>query len=261
MEVPLKFKINGYPEKVWGKWYEFFDVHTSDMQCPDYQSGLSEEVNTYYTAYDLPTCGARVAAMPMETESEDAFITVQGLDENGLDVFTTSKGYRIHGERLKISKEDPVYSRTTFTKITGIEKSQTCNYVRLYWQIIDEVLNEVSSRGLLAEYGPTETHPSYRRFRVAGARCDCCVKVTILGRVKDLDYKHDNDILPISSLGALRRSAQLINAEKNDKLDVAQYHQTAVDKSVEDENAYYRTGAEPFDFLFDTSPGATENLQ
>ena len=259
MEVPLKVKIDGYPDTVWSKWYEFYDVHNADLSCDEFKTGLSEEVNDYYTIYDLPAAGARIAVVPLETEADDAYITIQGIDGNGRDVFTTCNGCRIHGERLLISRETPVFSRTRFTKITGVEKSITCNYVRLYWQEI--AAGQIAGRGLLAEYKPTDVHPSYRRFHVPNAKWDCAVKVTVLGRVKVIEYRHDNDILPITNFAALRKMAQLMQAEQNEKINLANYHERGIDKTIEDENEYNRSGQDPFDFVFATSPGAIENLQ
>lgn len=260
MELPLKVKINGYPEKVWNKWYEFYDVHNADMCDNGYQPGLFEEINEIPTAYEMPSCGARVAVIPLQHEEDDAFVIVQGLDDCGRDVYTTYKGEKIHGEKLKISRENPVFSKTTFTKITAVEKSVTCNYVRLYWQRVAN--NQVTGRGLLAEYAPGETNPSYRRFRVPQAKSDCCVSITILGRVSDsITYSHDNDVLPVTNFVALQRMAQMIQAEDNEKIQVASYFRQAIEKTIEDENEYHRTGQEPLDFFWDNSPGAIENLQ
>ena len=259
MEVPIKVKIDGYPERVWSKWYEFYDVHNADFSSTDFKSGLIEEVNVYFTAYDIPVSGARVAAIPLESEAASAYIVVQGEDVLGRDVYTMCDGCRIHGEKLLISREEPVFSRTAFSKITGIEKTPTCNYVRLYWQEV--VANQVAGRGFLAEYKPAETHPSFRRFRVPAAASNCSVKVTVLGRVRDIDYRHNNDVLPITSLAGLRKMAQLMQAEQNEKIDVAAYHEQSIDKAIENENEYHKTGDDPFDFIFETSPGAIENLQ
>lgn len=259
MEVPLKFKIDGYPEAVWSKWYEFFDVFSSDLCDLSYQPGLYEEVNPYFTAYDIPYPSAYVAVVPLDTE-QSKYITIQGVDINGKEIFTTFNGRQIHGERLLISRENPTFTTRSFAKITGIEKDRTCNYVRLYWQTYNLDAKQVTGRGLLAEYRPTDTHPSYRRFRVPGIQ-NSCAKITILGRVKDMtDFYHDNDILPITSLGALTKMAQLIQAEGNDNIQVATFHENTIDNIIENENQYYETGYEPFDFFFPMSPGANENL-
>lgn len=260
LEVPIKVKIDGLPEKVWSYWYEFFDVHNADLNDKSFQGGLIEEVNTYYTIYDLPTCGARIAAVPLADEPTESTITIQGEDEHGRDVFTTIEGQSIHGERIKINRQNPVFTKTTFKKITSIEKTLTKNPVRLYWQIYDKENQKNVARGLLGEYRSTDTHPRFRRFRVPQARTDCCVKVTVLGRVRMLDSYHDNDILPVTSITALRKMAQSIQADGNDKLDVANAHSVMAEKILEDENQYYRTGQEPFDFAWEGSPGSNEPL-
>lgn len=261
LEVPLKVKINDSSEPVWSHWYEFSDVQSRDVTCDDFKPGLFEEVGIFHTVHDLPSPGARVAAIPRCPESDDATVTIQGLDLQGQDVFTKYKGVQVHGETIKISKSKPVFTKTVFSRITGIEKSKTTDYVRLYWQTVDPALKKILDRGLLAEYRPTETNPSYRRFRVPSASKDCCVKITVLGRIKLQDYYHDNDILPVSNINALERMAQAIQAELNEKLQVAQYHEKAVDRLIEEENTYYRTGQDPLDFDYGRSPGSNRNLQ
>lgn len=258
MEVPLKVKIDGMPEKVWSLWYEFYDINNEDLCDKKYEPGLYEEVNQYFSAYDLPEEGGRIFAVPLIQEKDDAYITIQGVDLSGREVFTCPDNKeQITGEKLKISKTKPTISKTVFKKITGIEKSKTNSHVRLYWQLP----GDVPVRGLLGEYRPTDTYPSFRRFRIPSAKTDCCVKVSVLGRVKLLDYYHDNDILPITSFPALRKMCQLIQAERNERMDIAVAHEAGIERLLDDENQYYRTGGEPFDFFFDTSPGANENLQ
>lgn len=260
MEVPLKVKIEGLPEKVWSYWYEFFDIHHADLCDSSYQPGLFEEVDIYFTVYDIPSPGARIGVIPLDKENEDAYVLLQGLDLNGKEIYTTVNGERFHGEKIPINREKPVFSRNVFSKVTGVEKSQTCNYVRLYWQTYDPVGKKFLSRGLLSEYRPTDTYPSFRRFRVPAARQDCCVKISVLGRVKLMEMYHDNDILPVGNIAALRKMTQVIQAERNDKLDVATGHELGIERLLDDENQYYRTGGEPFDFFWPTSPGRNWNL-
>jgi hypothetical protein len=259
MEVPLRVKIDGYPNQVWSKWYEFYDVHSVECESKSFKPGLYEEPNTFFTIYDLPTTGARIAPIPLEEEGEDAYIIIQGEDVNGRDVFTYSNGVHIHGEKLPISREKPVFSRTVFSKITGIEKSRTCNHVRLYWQTHEG--DRVLSRGLLSEYRPNDLNPSYKRFRVPEARCDCCVKVEVIGRVKLLDSYHDNDVLPITNIGAMRSMAMTIQSERTNNIQEANFHNSRVGQAIEDENQYHKTGQDPFDFILFNSPGGNENLQ
>ena len=261
MEVPLKFKIDGRAERVWSKWYEFYDVNGADRCDAGYTPGLFEEIGSFFTIYDIPKPGARLAPIPLGDEEKEAYIIVQGTDVNGRDVFTEYQGREIHGELIPIIRAKPVFSKTTFAKITGIEKTQTNTHVRLYWQTYDSVAKKTLSRGLLGEYRPTDTTPSFRRFRVPGASRDCCADVSILGRVKLLNYYHDNDVLPITSISALKRMALTARAEASDNVQVAQYHEQGAIRVVDNENQYYRAGEDPFDFNFDLSPGSNENLQ
>ena len=260
LEVPLKVKIEGMVESVWSKWYEFHDVNSAEIQNSNYKPGLFEETGRYFTIYDIPSCGARVSAIPGGTEKEDAEITIQGLDPEGREIFTIRDGKQVHGETIKISRDEPIFTQKTFGKITGVEKSRTCHHVRLYWQTVD-CNNKFLARGLLSEYRPNDTLPSYRRFKVPQASPDCIAKICILGRVKMLESYHDNDILPVSSLGALRSMATLIQSEQNNRINEARFHNSSVDKILNDENEYYKTGEEPLDFVWDTSPGRNENLQ
>lgn len=259
LEVPLKVKIEGIVESVWSKWYEFHDVNSAEIHDTNFKPGLFEETGIYFTVYDVPPGGARIAAIPAASEKESAEVTIQGLDEFGRDIFTIREGKQVHGETIKICRDKPVFTQKCFSKITGIQKSITCQHIRLYWQTIDGNKNPVA-RGLLSEYRPTDTTPSYRRFRVPHARADCPAKICVLGRVKMLDSYHDNDVLPVKSIGALRSMATLIQSEQNNRIQDAQFHNSSVDSILNDENEYHKTGEEPLDFVFDTSPGRNENL-
>lgn len=272
MEVALKVKIDGYPSSVWSKWYEFqscnqFDVSSSrgannsggvsaGHSNSGFCTGLQEMVDRYPTVYDMPECGGRVSAIPFCEEDEDAHIIVQGLDMHGRDVFTEHHGERIHGERLTINKRKKTYSKTKFSKITAVQKTQTNHYVRLYW-----FNPENKEQGLLSEYRPTDTDPCFRRFRVPGVDPHCCTKITVLGRVKLLDCYHDNDVLPVTSIPALKKMAQLIQSEENDQDVGMQRHKKDLsDELIEDENQYQRTGDESFEFECEVSPGNLCNL-
>ena len=259
MEVPLKVKIDGIIESVWSKWYEFHDVNSAEIDDSNFKPGLFEEVGDFFTVYDIPPSGARIAAIAAGAEKDDAEITIQGKDEHGRDIFTVQDGKQVHGEKIKISREDPVFTRKCFTKITGIEKSRTCHHVRLYWQTVD-CQNKPTARGMLSEFRPTDTVPSYRRFKVPHARADCPAKICVLGRVKMLESYHDNDILPVKSIGALRAMASVIQSEQNDRINEARFHNNSVDNILNDENEYHKTGEESVDFVWDTSPGRNENL-
>lgn len=254
LELPIKMRVEGEVGTVFDKWYEFYD-HNTLNNCVPCEGGLVEEINTFFTVFDIDCPGARLLVVPNCEEDEDSHLLITGLDECGKEIYMPHKGDRYKGEYVRISKASPRYSQKLFTKITGISKSETKGYVRLYayWP-------DTGDRKFLGEYRPSDTNPSYRRFRIVGMSCEKCFKVTILGRVRFCDNYADNDIIPISNLRALKLMAQQLQAEDNDDLQSAQYKNQRINQAIEDENSYKRTPRATIDFECETSPGSIKNL-
>ena len=257
LELPVKIRLDGKTgraSQVYDKWYEFYDQSTL-ADCVPCEDGIVEEINTFYTAFDPPCGGARILAVPRCKEDEDAHFVIQGLDREGKEVFISHQGDHIKGERLTINKEKRRYTKVAFTKITGITKTKTKNYVQLHWYCPD-----TGSSGLLGEYKPSDTNPSFRRFRVLGADGDCPFKITLLGRIRFCENYDDNDIIPISNLRALKLMAQQIQAEDNDSIQTASYKNQRIEQTLQNENQYKRTPQAPLDFYLPTAPGSIKNL-
>lgn len=265
LEVPLKATIEGYPERVWSKWYEFFDASKHEIgnlsqhpfSIPARVAGIHEEPDEYYTIYEIPKTGARIAAVAFDAADDgEASLIVQGEDIDGNQIYTTHKGQHQHGEFLTAKRERPTYSTKVFTKITGIQKTRSANYIRLYW--FNPTTNEM---GILGQYRPDETLPSYRRFRVVGLGCDKCAKVSIIGRLRILDHYHDNDILPVTNLTALRELAMSEQDSENGKIQDSAFRWKKAGSIIENENEYRKTGQESgWDIGWETSPANMENL-
>ena len=142
-----------------------------------------------------------------------------------------------------------------FSKITGIEKTKTVHYVRLYWY-----KPETGEKGLLGEYRPGDQHPSFRRFRVIGKQCRDWFKVTILGRIRLYDSYSDNDVIPFTNIRALKLMAQQLQNEDNNELEAAQYKNARIEQTLNDENNYKRTPSQPVDHIQVVSAGNIFNL-
>lgn len=254
LELPIKMKVEGKAGNVFDKFYEFYDQSTL-ADCTPCEEGLVEEVNPYYTQFDLPYGGARILATSMCNEAEDAHLLIQGTDEHGKEIYMPHKGERFKGEYLGINKEKPRYTKKTFTRITAVQKTPTKHYVRLYWYN-----PESGDKGLLAEYKPGDTNPSFRRYRVASLSCEECFKITVLGRIRFSENYHDNDIIPISNIRALKLMAQQLQAEDNDDLQNAAYKNQRIEQALDNENQYKRTPQATIDFFGPTSPGSIKNL-
>lgn len=247
--------FGGNADSVYDKWYAFYDQSTL-ADCIPWERGIVEENNVVFTAFDIPKGGARLLAVPHCQEDPDAQFIIRGLDEKGKEIFMPHKGDReFSGEVLTINKDKPKYTQKTFTKITGIQKTTTKHYVRLY------AYNPTTQKSsFLGQYKPTDTNPSFRRFRVVGADCNRCLKVTVLGRVRFCENYHDNDIIPISNIRALKLMAQQLQAEDNDNVEVANYKNQRVEQTITNENFYKRTNQAPIDFFVEVSPSNIKNL-
>lgn len=272
LELPLKIKIDGEVASSFDKWYEFYDNNTLS-NCVPCEEGIFEEPNVVFTAFDLPPHGARILAKPICKEAlgspesnsfcppdtsdtpEEAHFVITGRNEFGEEVFMPHKGTQLKGEYLSINKFKPKFTQTCFTAITGIEKTVTNHYVDLMWFDPHTKLT-----GLLGKYKPSDTHPSFRRFRINGLACDRCFKVTILGRVRFCENYHDNDVIPISSLRGLRLMAQHLQSEDNDDIQTADYKNKRIAQVIQDENNYKRTTSATIDFFRETSPGRIPNI-
>lgn len=258
--LPTHIKIIGPCERseigrVYDKFYEFYESETLENYNP-WEKGAVEQPNTYFTQYDLPACGARILAVPRCVEDCDSHLVLQGTDQGGLDIYVPKKdGLKEKGEYLSIDKQLPKYTEATFKTITSIEKCTTRDYVRLYWYN-----PETKEKGLLADLRPNDTRPSFRRARILGCDPRFPTKVVILGRVRFYDNYVDSDIIPITSLRALRVQAQAMQAEENDNVQLSQAKEASVMNIVNNENQYNRTPQAQVNFEPETSPGSIRTI-
>lgn len=258
--LPVSIRIDGpcaagSPGRVYDKFYEFYEDATL-TDCTPWEKGAVEEPNTFFTQYDIPLCGARILAVPRCCEDAGAHLMLYGIDKEYKDIWVPRKeGGKTKGEYLSIQKENSKYTLACFTSFTSIEKTVTKDYVRLYWYNPD-----TQAKGLLADLRPNETRPSFRRARILGADCNQSVKVTVLGRVRFYDNYADSDIIPITSLRALKLMAQTLQAEDNDNIQVASYKGQRVTDVIENENRYNRTPQASVNFEPETAPSGIRNI-
>lgn len=257
--LPLKIRIDGpcggFQGNVYDKFYEFYEEATL-TDCQPWEKGAVEDINNYFTQYDLPTCGARVLAVPRCKEDEGAHLILSGSDTEFKDIWMPkSDGTKNKGEYLTIDHSKNRYTAATFTSFTAIEKTVTKDYVRLYWHI-----PETGEKGLLTELRPNETRPSFRRYKILGIDCNIAYKVSVLGRVRFFDNYADSDIIPITSIRALKLMAQTLQADDNDNVQVSGYKESRVDRVIDTENRYNRTPQATVDFCAETAPSGIKNI-
>lgn len=255
LETPLKVKIDSKVGTVWDKWMEYYNI--GEMEgCVPCSDAMYEEPNRFPTVYDLPSGGARVGVLATACEDTDAHVIVMGKDVTGREVVTNHEGTQITGEYLRVVKGQLRYTQVTFGVITAIQKTKTNGYVQLFW--VNTVGN---TKGFLADYSPGEELPSYRRFRLTNPNCSSSVQVSVLGRIRLKDNYADNDVLPFDNLYALELAGQSINANFNDKPDLAKAKDAFLQDSIINEGEYKRVqNGQPVDIMYMTSAGAVKNI-
>lgn len=206
LETPLKVKIDDQVGSVWSKW---FDWRHGNLEpgCLDASNAVFIDGNSYCTIYNIPAGGGHVACCGTANEDDDAHIIVCGASR-GQEVVTKHEGKEINGEYLCIQKNRLIATQVRFDKINSIYKSKTNGNVPLY-----SIEKNGANKILLADYGPNETVPQYRRARIQACGSGV-VKVSILGRIRIKDHYADSDKLPFEYLLAMETAAQAIQASR-----------------------------------------------
>jgi len=261
LAVVLKVKINESVEPVHSKWFEFYDqMSAREFDGADqWQAGVIQEVNSFPTVYDIPVCGAHVIAELGNKcrDAKNAYTIIQGIDQHGVDVYTHYKNELIHGERLDLEKNVAKRSRTKFSKITNITKSETDDYVKYYYQV-----EKQETPRMLSILTPKETIGDFRRARILTRACDPrqCYLLTILGRLHIRSDYHDNDIVPITDLTGIQTLAEAKQASTSNNLQAAGFKYQLLDRQIEDEQMYNRPSDTTLDIDYDTSPGSIDEV-
>jgi hypothetical protein len=247
-----KIKIGGKVDRVWSQWVDYYDVGGSDwIEC---KGGVSRLPNTYPVVYDPPRPGFRLMAQPLADEDKDAHFIIQGRDIEGRPVYRERNGVDLAGDYISIKKETestaPSATRTIFSEVTSIVKSPTKNLVRLLY-----VYPETKQAYLAGEYGPTETNPSYIRYRINRLQKGCCFDLNILGMVKIPTMYHDYDSVPVEDLDLIERVAKEIGHENNNEIGLANYMRDSSVSAIQLANNRKHEGNEsPIDWVKDFTP-------
>jgi len=256
VENVLKAKIDHKVAEVWNKWHTFHSVKDDLSDCLPTGQVMMEDGTETPLAYDIPQGGSIVGVMATCKEDGEAFVTVQGKDETGREIYTFHNGEQIVGERFKLEKNIIRYGKVKFATITSVTKSQTNGYVTLH--AINKKTKELR---FLADWAPSETKPSYRKFKIISRDCPSIAHLTLLTRVRIKDTYSDNEITLFENSLAIMLAAQRIQNETNNNPEVANYKREAVEDLLEKEAGYKKTSSSgPMDVYFPLSGGAIRNI-
>lgn len=232
--------ICGMPRRIENPWYEFLDGGPWIQKggCGD-SSAVIDSDNSV-TFKDI--CGPkRLRVYTDLTEATGSQILVRGIDENGNRVQTFVDNEWIDGEYISLVG-GPVLSAKLYTKIDSVVKPITKGYVRVY-----QYDDDTAVQSCIAIYAPTETLPTYRRYRVPSISCDASEHpkcVTALAKRQFLPVFEDNDELFITNLRALKFAVQAIEAYDTSNVALGDAFELKAVRALNEELKEYRGGAQ-----------------
>ena len=208
-----------YPVK--SQWYEFspsgFAVNTEDNSSNSVN--LIDYGSEWPTFRDVPSSGVPLRIYSSGWYTEPFEVRVQGLDLNGEEVYNNWQDLSLDpGDR-----DDPIRIRgeSFYFGVPGSEP--TDDYERystfvnglVSFSRIDNIIKPVTDEPIkitynagadtIGIYGPSETNPGYRRYRLPtgfddGDTVMCLVRRGFTKAVKDNDVIYPNDITSLRTM-------------------------------------------------------------
>jgi hypothetical protein len=160
---------------------------------------------------DIQGDGRTVRAYPSTPLDNNKTVTLFGEDTNGQPLITQGAGAWSMGIKLQLQAP---YAETLIQvrRIDRVIKDETQGPVRLYaWNVASAVLED------LAYYEGSETNPSYLKSQINGPCCnDCGTTFGVIALVKlgFVPVKHDDDLVIIDNLEALKNMIMAIRSEE-----------------------------------------------
>lgn len=268
VEKIISADICGAPTHVWGSNYEFLDGGPGDLsRYTLFGSGkdLIDMGDGYPVMYDVPSTltidtataessddieegeGYYLMAFSNSTKDLGKELTVRGLTFDNLEVFTgTSPGVTVginvwQGEvegNVQGALTTQKMSASTFRDISQVHKPVTTGYVTLY-----ACKPSSNYMYMLAKYHPSETLPSFRRYRITNTNAPECASIYALVKMRYLPVSHEQDMLLIQNLDALKLMVMAITKENaGDLAGAVGYETQAVRLLNEQLNNYQPSG-------------------
>lgn len=250
--------INGRPSQVMDLPYEFLSDGPGALTaygCTHWPY-LKDMGDGYPTFFEIPskvtpsegasTCDDITASpkklIAFSTSAEDVGLEMRlmGKDELSADILTDG----VPGEVLQIGQwengvegtvnANALPARTTnyFMNVGSVVKPVTKGYVSLYtYDATDHRMY------FLAKYHPDETRPNYRWYKITAPNFEEGTCILLLVRLRYLPAKHDNDVLLIQNLGALKYMLMAISRENEREFEEAQAYEAKALQILRDQHS------------------------
>lgn len=261
VEVPLKVRIDHQVSNVWNKWFSFHSSGqkfegTPTSPCFTASEVLVEDGSETPLAYDIPSGGSLIGIRATCDEDPEARITIAGKDPTGREIYTTFRGDKVVGEQFTFNKNTILYGKVIYGQVLGVIKPKTNGYITAW--AVDPV---TKNQKFLADWSPSETTPMYKKYKILSRQCAAASHISLLCRVKLKDTYADNELTFFDNELAVTLSAQRIQGELNNNLEVANYKRQAVENVLEQEAGYKKISGMPVDVYYPMSAGRIRNIR
>tara|TARA_R100001015_G_C4633486_1_gene198508 strand:- start:1788 stop:2801 length:1014 start_codon:yes stop_codon:yes gene_type:complete len=238
LETIESVAVAGASGKVRDGWYEFLESGPG-LRDKDSEDSLTLiDRGTAPAFSDIVTSDEVEKKLRVRIKSADNVSTksiiLQGYDENGEWIRTTSDGAVIDGEKVTFGGATDgdsdgwfdVDTTNKFQALSAVIKDKTDYSVKI---LEIEATGTVTER-LIAQYEPSETHPEYRRSLIPGlSDTNTTVAVTVIGKARFIPASEDNDWLYIDVRSAIKEMVISISmAEKNMLQEAIAFEQRAI---------------------------------
>ena len=284
VEKLLFLDTNGVPAKIFSQPYQFLSSGPGDLAYrTGGGSGFQDAVDLggmHAVMYDLPrsyeypadTCvtpsGWRLAAFSTSADDVGSAMTISGFNSTAHEIFTGSdRGEALavqrwrggtQGELLGRWGEALALSTNYFSDIHNVTKTETVGYVSLL--AVDTTTNYIS---FLAKYHPKQVgNMQFRRYRITNKSCASMANVLALVQLRHVPLVDATDILPVTSLQALKLMVMAIREENASNLEgAANFMRLAEAVFAKREEAATLSGGTPtiLNVCARTAPGRSMN--
>lgn len=248
VETVLQLSDCGVPVTVSNEWFSFLPGGPWQMSQCNPWIAMEDRGDNWPVAFDVMD-GYKVRLFSDWTQDDGSAVLLQGYNSDGNWVQTESGGEIVDGEILIANNATPPTSVTTWGPggIRVVQKQVTDGPLRLYQ--VNPDTDAVA--GFLAQWGPNEENPAYRRYfygAFCGRLCNPSDEednnryhpLTFLCKMRFIPLVRDTDMVPITAPGALENMVQALWFEKINQLELAVGYQQRAEQCLQNELRQYQ---------------------
>lgn len=207
----LGVRVNGESRDLTSKWWTFLQYSTATNQF-GFDNVQDEGIGFAIFADPTEAVQLKISTTTSETDT----VRVQGEDEDGDTIYTSSDG----SSGFNLTLNDANWSTQSVTTISAVEMPVTNSPKTLTALYDDDVTTQV-----LGVYEPGETNPFYRRYLVSEATLlSDPASVEAICQLQFTKLVSDSDVVRPSHLGAIKNACLHVHYENEGEEERSAFH-------------------------------------